>query len=213
MFVWLVNAVGANTVSSDAYTLDNEGNRIALDEFVSGITAPPVQTFPSVKVNSDTGTTVQDHPAIALGADAASYLVWDDARSGNADIEFARRDPTTGSWSANVKVNTDTGTRIQQNPAIALDSSNNAYAVWQDEVNGVGKADIYYSKRNAATGTWLAADVKVSDDPGSGAFTNAVWVARVRSVASASIFCLAWCSGRPFSATPRYMTRPTMKSA
>ena len=164
----LVNAVGANTVSSDAYTLDSEGNRIALDEFVSGITTPPVQSFPSVKVNSDTGTTVQDHPAIALGADAASYLVWDDARSGNADIEFARRDPTTGNWSANVKVNTDTGSRIQQNPAIALDSSNNAYAVWQDEVNGVGKADIYYSKRNAATGTWLAADVKVSDDPGSG---------------------------------------------
>jgi RHS repeat-associated protein len=164
----LVNAVGANTVSSDAYTLDNEGNRIALDEFVSGITTPPVQSFPSVKVNSDAGTTVQDHPAIALGPDAASYLVWDDARLGNADIEFARRDPTTGTWSANVKVNTDTGTRIQQNPAVALDSSNNAYAVWQDEVNGVGKADIYYSKRSAASGTWLAADVKVSDDPGSG---------------------------------------------
>jgi RHS repeat-associated protein len=164
----LVSAVGANTVSSDAYTLDNEGNRTALDEFVSGITPPPVQSLPSVKVNSDTGTTVQDHPAIALGADAASYLIWDDARSGNADIEFARRDPVTGNWSANVKVNTDTGTRIQQNPAIALDSSNNAYAVWQDEVNGVGKADIYYSRRTAATGNWLVADVKVSDDPGSG---------------------------------------------
>jgi RHS repeat-associated protein len=164
----LVNAVGANTVSSHSYTLDNEGNRIALDEVVSGITAPPVQNFASVKVNSDTGTTVQDHPAIALGADAASYLIWDDARSGNADIEFARRDPATGNWSANVKVNTDTGSRIQQNPAIALDSSNNAYAVWQDEVNGVGKADIYYSKRSAGTGLWLATDLKVSDDPGSG---------------------------------------------
>jgi len=164
----LVNAVGANTVSSHTYALDNEGNRIALDEAVSGITAPPIQSFPSVKVNTDTGTTVQDHPAIALGADAASYLIWDDARLGNADIEFARRDPVTGAWSANVKVNTDTQTRIQQNPAIALDSSNNAYAVWQDERNGAGKADIYYAKRTASNGTWLTPNLKVSDDPAGG---------------------------------------------
>ena len=116
----LINAVGANTVSSHTYTLDNEGNRTALDEVVSGITAPPVQSFPSVKVNSDATTTVQDHPAIALGADSASYLIWDDARLGNADIEFARRDPVSGAWSANVKVNTDTGTadssRIRRSP-------------------------------------------------------------------------------------------------
>jgi hypothetical protein len=36
-------------------------------------------------------------------------------------------------------VNSDTGSRIQQNPAISLDSANVAYAVWQDERNGAGK--------------------------------------------------------------------------
>jgi RHS repeat-associated protein len=154
----LVNATAAGTVTSDTYTLDNEGNRTAIDEIIAN--------GPSVKVNSDTGTVVQDHPAIAVGADGASYLIWDDARLGNADIEFAKRDPATGAWGANVKVNTDTGTRIQQNPAIALDSTNNAYAVWQDERNGAGKADIFFSRRTA--GSWSTPNLKVSDDPGSG---------------------------------------------
>jgi RHS repeat-associated protein len=155
----LLNATATATISSDTYTLDNEGNRTALDEVMNGI-------FASAKVNSDAGTVVQDHTDIGIGADAATYLLWDDARLGNADIEFAKRDPATGTWGANVKVSDDPGTKLQQNPAIALDSSNNAYAVWQDERNGANKADIYYSKRSAGPGTWIA-NVKVSDDPGA----------------------------------------------
>jgi RHS repeat-associated protein len=156
----LLNATAGGTISSDTYTLDNVGNRTVIDEVMNGV-------LPSVKVNSDAGTVVQDHPAIAIGADSATYLIWDDARTGNADIEFAKRDGVTGVWGTNVKVNTDAGTLIQQNPAIAMDSSNNAYAVWQDERNGAGKADIYYSKRTNSTGNWLTPNVKVSDDPGA----------------------------------------------
>jgi RHS repeat-associated protein len=156
----LTNTTASATISTHTYTLDNEGNRTAIDEIMNGISA-------SAKINTDTGTVVQDHPDIAIGADAASYLIWDDARTGNADIEFSRRDATTGVWSANVKVNTDTGTRIQQNPATALDASNNAYAVWQDERNGAGKADIYFSRRPSATGTWSTPNLKASDDPGA----------------------------------------------
>jgi RHS repeat-associated protein len=156
----LLNATATATISSDIYTLDNEGNRTAIDEIMNGI-------FASAKVNSDAGTVVQDHPDIEVGADTATYLIWDDARLGNADIEFSKRDPVTGAWGANVKVSDDPGTKLQQNPAIALDSSNNAYAVWQDERNGANKADIYYSKRTDATGNWLLPNVKVSDDPGA----------------------------------------------
>ena len=156
----LTNTTATATISSHSYMVDNEGNRKEIDEVMNGI-------FASAKINSDTGTTVQDHPEIAIGADAATYLIWDDARDGNANIYFDRRDPATGLWGAtDVKVNTDTGTRIQQNPAIAVDTSNNAYAVWQDERNGAGKADIYFRKRTAA-GTWVTPDVKVSDDPGA----------------------------------------------
>ena len=161
----LVNATGAGTITSDIYGLDNEGNRTTIDELL------PSGIFASVKVNTDVGTTVQDHPAIAVGNEnpaSASYLIWDDARDGNANIYFAKRDPVTGAWTTpQVKVNDDTGTRIQQNPAIALDSTNNAYAVWQDERNGAGKADIYYSRRTAA-GVWSTPNLKVSDDAGGG---------------------------------------------
>ena len=86
-------------------TVPSEGNRTSLDEFVQGITAAPSTTWTaSVKVNSDTGTTVQDHPSIALGNETpapATYLIWDDARNGNADIYFSKRDPSTGLWGTN----------------------------------------------------------------------------------------------------------------
>jgi len=164
------NLVGTNMRTRHTYTLDREGNRIALDEYVDGITtAPSTSWAASVKVNSDTGTTVQDHPAIALGADGGQYLIWDDARDGNANIYFSKRDPVSGIWSTpSTKVNTDTGTRIQLNPAIALDGASNAYAVWQDERNGAGKPDIFFRKRTASDQTWVAPDVKVSDEAGGG---------------------------------------------
>ena len=152
----LSNTTASATLSSHTYTLDNEGNRTALDEVMSDAA--------SVKVNNDVGTTVQDHPAIAIGADGASDLIWDDARNGNADIFFALRDPATGLWGANTKVNDDTGTRLQQNPALSLDSSNNVYAVWQDERNGAGKPDIFSSKRSAGGGTWSTPNLRVNDD-------------------------------------------------
>jgi len=164
----VLNAVGTTTRTRHAYTLDAEGNRTALDEYVDGITAAPSTTWAaSVKVNSDTGTTVQDHPAIALGADGAHYLIWDDARDGNANIYFSRRDPVTGTWSSpNTKANDDTGTRVQVNPAIATDGANNAYAVWEDSRDGASNkidTNIYSSKRTSATGVWTA-NVRVNDD-------------------------------------------------
>jgi RHS repeat-associated protein len=162
----LVNSTGAGTITSDTYTLDNEGNRTVIDEVM-----PPV-VFSSAKVNSDAGTAVQDHPAIALGNETpnpATYLIWDDQRDGatNSNIYFARRDPVTGVWSANVKVNSDTGTRNQANPAISTDSASNAYAVWDDFRDATNNQNIYYSKRSAGTGTWSTPNLKVNDGTGN----------------------------------------------
>jgi RHS repeat-associated protein len=164
----LVNATGAGTITSDIYGLDNEGNRIAIDELL------PNGTFASAKINTDVGTTVQDHPAIAMGNELpapATYLIWDDARDGNANIYFSRRDPVTGAWSTpNTKVNADTGTRVQVNPAITTDSSSNAYAVWEDSRDGANNkidTNIYFSKRTAANGLWSTPNLKINDDPTS----------------------------------------------
>jgi RHS repeat-associated protein len=120
---------------------------------------------------------VQDHPAIALGGETpnpASYLIWDDQRDGatNSNIYFARRDPLSGAWSANVKVNTDSTTRNQANPAIATDSASNAYAVWDDFRAATNNQDIYYSKRSAGPGTWSTPNLKVNDDAANVAQRN-----------------------------------------
>jgi RHS repeat-associated protein len=165
----VVDAVGSSTLNREVYTLDGEGNRVVNDEYVQGISTAPSTTWAaSVQVNSNTGTSAQDHPEVAIAPDGSTYLVWDDLRDGNANIYLDRRDPATGNWSAtDVKVNSDTGTRVQLNPAIAVDSASSGYIVWQDERNGAGKPDIFYRKRTA-TGTWVASDVKISNESGGG---------------------------------------------
>src|SRR5439155_7512943 len=123
----VANVVGTTVRTRHSYTLDREGNRVALDEFVEGITSAPSTTWAaSVKVNTDVGTTVQDHPAIALASDGGQYLIWDDLRDGNTNIYFSWRNPSTGVWTdPNIKVNSDTGTRAQVNPAISVDAAGN----------------------------------------------------------------------------------------
>ncbi len=120
----------------------------------------------SVRVNDDTGTTQQHRPDIALGPDGAAYLIWDDYRAGTyADIYFSRRDPITQVWGANERVNDDVGARTQWNAALAVDGSDNVYAVWQDPRNSRKNSidyDIYFSKRSP-TGGWTT-NLRVNSD-------------------------------------------------
>ncbi len=103
-----------------------------------------------------------DEPAIAVDLSENAYAVWVDLRSGSADIYFSYR-PAGGSWTANVKVNDDAGTAWQASPAIAVDGSGNAFAVWQDHRSGNG--DIYFSDRPAG-GTW-STNIRINDDSGT----------------------------------------------
>ncbi len=116
----------------------------------------------NVKVSDDLGTYSQGFPAIAVDGSGNAYAVWEDYRNGAPDIYFSYR-PAGGSWGTNVKVNDDPGTASQADPAIAVDASRNAYAVWHDYRNG--NADIYFSYRPAG-GDWET-NVEVSDDPGT----------------------------------------------
>ncbi len=72
----------------------------------------------------------QDSPALGMDGSGNLYALWVDYRNGNAYIYFAYR-PAGGNWGANVKVNDDAGRAPQTNPAIAVDDSGNAFAVWQ----------------------------------------------------------------------------------
>jgi len=148
--------------------IDHADNREAPPATADAATTyqPGPTWTPAVRVNDDAGNNQQDRPSVAIGPDGAAYLIWDDYRPGTqADIYFSRRDPATGIWSANQRVNNDTSNRTQYQADIAVDGANNAYAVWQDPRNGSKTADpdIYFSKRSSATGTW-GANVRVNGD-------------------------------------------------
>jgi hypothetical protein len=105
----------------------------------------------------------QVHPAIDLDENGNAYAVWMDGRNGNWDIYFAYR-PVNGTWGFNTKVNDDTGTASQKYPAVAVDASGNAYAVWRDERNGNGNDDIYFAVRPSG-GTW-GRNIRIADSGG-----------------------------------------------
>jgi RHS repeat-associated protein len=157
----------STTISHQSYQLDRVGNVAASTDFVSGITPTPAWSTPG-QVN-DVLTSDQVRPAIAVGSDGTVYAAWADARSGDNDVYFARRNPASGAWSASERVNNVT-TGSQSQPAIAVDGVGNVYAVWSDTRNGATDDDIYFSKRSAATGTW-SASVRVNDD-GAGKHQN-----------------------------------------
>jgi hypothetical protein len=115
---------------------------------------------PSTVVNADTGSALQDNVAYAMSPDGTLYAVWDDMRNGNSDVYFSQRDPSSGAWSAETRLNTDTTTTSQRTPAIAVDGSGNVYVVWADDRAGSTDTDIYFVKR---TGTTWGANTKVSD--------------------------------------------------
>jgi hypothetical protein len=110
----------------------------------------------NVRVNSVSNLAYQ--PRIAVDASGNTYAVWVDKRDGNQDIYFSYR-PVDGTWGANVKVNDNAVEVDQQSPAIAVDASGNAYAVWTDWRDG--NQDIYSSYRPAG-GAW-GANIRVTD--------------------------------------------------
>jgi hypothetical protein len=140
------------------------------------------------KVNTDTGTALQDNASYAVGSDGTVYAVWEDSRNGNTDIYFSSRNPTTGVWAAETKLNADTGSAGQRTPSIAIDGSGNLYVVWADDRNGSTNTDIYFAKR---TGTTWSANIKVNSDTGTAVQSNP----RI-SVSSAGIAVAVWYDAR-----------------
>ena len=103
-------------------------------------------------------------PAIALDTSGNAYAVWHGYMAGDTyfgGIYFAYR-PAGGSWGASLRVS-DAGGASQEVPAIAVDATGNAYAVWQDSRNN--NCDIYFAYRPAG-GSW-GANMRVNDDTGS----------------------------------------------
>jgi hypothetical protein len=185
---------GAGIYDVLTVAVDKAGNREGANGSPPAAAATPkssvraVSWAASAKVNTDTGTALQDNAAYAVGSDGTVYAVWEDSRNGNTDIYFSSRNPTTGVWAAETKLNTDTGTTGQRTPSIAIDGSGNLYVVWADDRNGSTNTDIYFAKR---TGTTWSANIKVSDDT-----TSKIQSSPRISVSSAGIAVAVWYDAR-----------------
>jgi hypothetical protein len=109
----------------------------------------------------DDAAVAVSNGSIAVDSAGNAYAVWVDARSGNKDIYFSKRSVASGTWSTSVRINDDTGTAVQDNPAIAVSSTGEAIAVWVD--NRSNKINIYSARLAAGGSTW-SANYKVSAD-------------------------------------------------
>lgn len=173
--VWTLGPTAASspityTFSSDGFyefytiAVDGAGNREEAPASADAATQKvPASGWSPTETVNDVLASIQLTPAVVLGPDGAAHAVWRDGRPGGSgyDIYYSRRDPSTGTWSANERVNNVT-TGNQDEPALAVDSANNVYVVWNDR-RIADDADIFFSKRPAATGTW-SASVRVNDD-------------------------------------------------
>jgi hypothetical protein len=172
--VWEENRRVNDDVSGDSFQydpavfLDSQGrcvlvwedNRNGTYNIYSSIRPPGGPWGPSTKVNDDPGFAGQDIPALAGDADGNVLAVWEDSRNDSGDIFFSFL-PPGGNWGANVRVNDDTGTGSQRDPAIAVDSQGNAYAIWADYRSGKD-FDIFFSFRPRG-GAW-GLNVRVNDN-------------------------------------------------
>ncbi len=106
---------------------------------------------------------MQRNPTIASKDDGDSTAAWVDLRSNQTNIWSSTLVDGAGNWTANKRI-TDNTAALKDFPDVAMDSTGVSYAVWQDRRNG--NDDIFFSTLAAGGATW-AANVKISDDPGT----------------------------------------------
>jgi uncharacterized repeat protein (TIGR01451 family) len=120
----------------------------------------------NTNVISESGLAGQYAPSLVVGGDGNVCVAWEDERSGNPDIYFARSTDGGGTWSANLKVNDDTGSTHQEQPSLVADESGNLYAAWVDRPSAGEYSDIYFASSMDNGATW-SASVPVNEDTGS----------------------------------------------
>ena len=141
------------------------------------------------RVNDDPETPAHSHPSVAVDEQGTIYAAWEDFRSDNSDIYLAKSTDGGATFSANRRVNDDSGPAPQISPSLAIGPSGQIYAAWGDfrnsavtlppphsaageeqrwEVSRTGNADIYFAG-SLDGGKTFSANVRLNDDPGTAA--------------------------------------------
>ncbi|RMG61463.1 MAG: hypothetical protein D6715_13640 [Calditrichaeota bacterium] len=117
------------------------------------------------KVNDDEGCAGQFFPSVAMDSSGFFVVVWADKRNGNLDI-YAQRYASDGTpLGPNLRINDDSGSDTQFNPAVAAYGMGNFVVVWTDGRNG--NSDIY-AQCFVLYGTAIGSNFRVNDDVGGG---------------------------------------------
>jgi hypothetical protein len=141
------------------------------------------------RVNDDPETTAHSHPSLAVDEAGTIYAAWEDFRKDNSDIYLAKSGDGGVTFSANRKVNDDSGSAPQISPSLAIGPSGQILVAWGDfrnsavtlgpphsatgeeqrwEESRAGNADIYLA-RSLDGGKTFSSNVRLNDDPGTAA--------------------------------------------
>ncbi|KPJ70916.1 hypothetical protein AMJ52_09300, partial [candidate division TA06 bacterium DG_78] len=163
-----------------AVAVDSNGNAIVVwSDYRSGThydiyaqkldsNGSPVWGSSDKKVNQNSDSADQGYPDIALDSSGNAIIVWEDLRSGSHNDIYAQKLNPNGNaqWgSTDKKVNQNTDSAWQANPAVAVTSNGVAIIVWEDERNGLINVDIYAQKLDpSGVAQWGSSDRKVNQN-------------------------------------------------
>jgi len=198
----LVNVVNSENQRAPSIAVDSGGDiYIAWEDYRStthwdiyfanstdgGIT----WSVPNEMINSDATATDQENPSLAVDDAGTLFVAWDNDTAGEEDIGFANSTDGGATWSSpHVIINTDGLMGLpQKNPAIAVNSTNEVYVVWQD-----ARAldwDIYFSKSIDGGATWMDPNIRINND-----LVNATQFTPTIAVDNNGMIYTAWEDGR-----------------
>jgi hypothetical protein len=161
--------------SGPSVSLDSGGNFLVVwhdyrngdpDIYAQRYSSNGAKQDANFRVNDDSGSSFQLHPAVSGDISGNVLVVWEDERNLDSDI-YAQRYSSGAKQDANFMVNDDSGSSYQYYPAIAVDGGGNFVVVWMDARNG--NSDLYgqrYISSGEAQGVnFLVNDASGTDEP------------------------------------------------
>jgi len=90
------------------------------------------------------------YPAVAVDSSDHIHVVWNDGTPSNAELFYKKSTNEGVAWSSSKRLTWNSGDSY--NPAIAADSNDNIYLIWNDITSGF--YEIYYKKSSDSGMTW-----------------------------------------------------------
>lgn len=119
----------------------------------------------SKRVETGANNKDQTKPRIALASNSDLIIVWEDNRSGDADIYVRRYAPDQSTVWNEILVNSNSDTSAQSAPTLVPSADGNTYITWTDGRNG--NQDIYGQKLSSTSTKLWTGDLLISSDAGT----------------------------------------------